>query len=200
MYSFSAYPDPIPVVRLVRPALPDDAKMMLTPLDIGLQTVEPFLAPEALAAVRAEFGAYLGKPQHPVLVSNAFIDFVCRAAFPTFALPEARRYLGRLSVSQYQQSILGRVMFAPLRIIGLERTLRQAPRQYAATSNYGTRWVASLGPHHWRFDCEDEIIHPESMLGNFEAVAAYLGAQNFSIRFSLRGPRHYSYDITWNGS
>jgi uncharacterized protein (TIGR02265 family) len=200
MDPYSASPDPIPVVRLVRPPIPDDAKMMLTPLDIGLQTVESYLAPEALARVRSEFGAYLGKPQHPVLVSNAFSDVVCRAAFPTLALPEARRYLGRLSVSQYQQSILGRVMFAPLRIIGMERTLRQAPRQFAATTNYGTRWVASLGSHHWRFDCEDEVMHPESMLGHFEAVAAFIGVQNFSIRFTRRAPRHYSYDITWNGT
>jgi uncharacterized protein (TIGR02265 family) len=166
-------------------------------MDLGLRTVEPYLSTASRATVQDRFGAYLGKPSQPVLVSNAFVDFVCQEAFPTLSLPEARRKLGRLSVAQYQQSILGRVMFAPLRLMGFERLLRQTPRQYAATTNYGTRWVAELGPRHWRFDCEDELIHPESIVGNLEAIAESLNVPQLRVVFTLRAPRHYSFDITW---
>jgi uncharacterized protein (TIGR02265 family) len=134
------------------------------------------------------------------LVSNTFIDWACRAGFPALPLSAARQRLAYLSVAQYQRSILGRVMFASLRIMGLERALRQAPRQFAATTNYGTRWVAVLGPRHWRFDCEDELMHPETMIGNLHAVAEIVGTQNLAVTFSRRAPRHYSYDITWSGA
>lgn len=185
------------VVRIDRPSLPDAEKMLLTSMDIGLRTVDPYLNPASRAAVQEQFGAYLGQPSQPVLVSNAFVDFVCQAGFPARTLPEARRELGRLSVAQYQQTILGRVMFAPLRLMGFARVLRHTPRQYAATTNYGTRWVAELGPRHWRFDCEDELIHPESIIGNLEAVAESLSVPQLRVVFTLRAPGHYSYDITW---
>ncbi len=190
--------DPIPLVHLARTVLPDQEKLLLTSLDLGLQTMEPYLSPAARAAVVGQFGAYLGKPSHPVLVSNEFVDCVCRLGFPTLALSDARRKLARLSVASYRQSILGRVMFASVRIMGLERVLRQTPRQFAATTNYGTRWVASLGPRHWRFDCEDELLYPETMIGNLEEVAQIVGVPTLTVTFSLRAPRHYSYDITWD--
>ena len=153
---------PIPLVHLARAVVPDQEKMMLTPLDLGLQTIEPYLSPADRAAVVTQFGAYLGKPHHPVLVSNQFVDCVCRLGFPALSPSDARRRLARLSVASYQQSILGRVMFASLRLMGMERVLRQTPRQFAATTNYGTRWIAVLAPHHWRFDCEDELIAPRN--------------------------------------
>ncbi len=190
--------DPIPLVYLARTVRPDAEKLLLTPMDLGLQTIEPYLSPADRAAVVAQFGAYLGKPSHPVLISNQFVDCICRRGFPALTLSDARRKLARLSVAAYRQSILGRVMFASLRIMGLERALRQAPRQFAATTNYGTRWIASLGPGHWRFDCADELLHPETMIGNLEEVAQIVGAPNLTVAFAMRAPQHYSYDITWD--
>jgi len=190
-------PELVPAVRIARPALPDAEKLMLTSLDIGLATVAARLSPAGRAAVQAQFGAYLGKASHPVLVSNRFVDFVCPLCFPALALHEARCEMAHLSVAHYQQTILGRVMLAPMRLMGLERVLRQAPKQFAATTNYGTRWVADLGPRHWRFDCEDELMHPETMWGSLEAVAQMVGVRDVRVVFSLLAPGHYSYDITW---
>ena len=42
---------PIPLVHLARAVVPDQEKMMLTPLDLGLQTIEPYLSPADRAAV-----------------------------------------------------------------------------------------------------------------------------------------------------
>lgn len=177
--------------------MPDAEKMMLTPMDIGLQTMEPYLSPADRALVQAQFGAYLGKPSHPVLVSNAFVNVVAAAGFPTLSLPEARRQMAHISVAQYRQTILGRVMFAPIRLMGLERVLRQAPRQFAAVTNYGTRSVTEIGPNHWWFECEDELMHPETMTGNLEAVAELVHVRDVRVVFSQIAARHYGYDITW---
>jgi uncharacterized protein (TIGR02265 family) len=81
--------------------------------------------------------------------------------------------------------------------MGLERILRQAPKQFAAACNYGTRWVADLGPQHWRFDCEDEIMPPEMVMGNLDAIAEFAGVTDLQITFSLIAPKHYSFDLVW---
>jgi uncharacterized protein (TIGR02265 family) len=191
---------PVVAARLERPPVPDTEKLMLTPMDIGLRTIEPYLSPASRAAVQERFGAYLGKPTQPVLVSNDFVDFVAQAGFPDLSLPEARRRMGRLSVAHYGQSILGRIMFAPIRLMGMERVLRQTPRQFAAATNYGTRWVAEFGHRHWRFDCEDELMHLETIVGNLDAVAEMVGARQCHVTATVLAPRHYSFDITWGGS
>lgn len=193
-------PQPIVVARSDRPPVPDAEKMMLTPLNIGLRTIEPYLTPDSRAAIVAQFRAHLDTVNHPILVSNAFVDAVCRAGFPMMSLPEARLRLARLSVAQYQQSILGRVMLAPIRLMGMERVLKQIPRQFAATTNYGTRWVATLGPQHWLLEFEDELMHPETPQGSVEAVGEFVGVKQLRVAFTLRAPRHYAYDITWSNS
>ena len=43
-------------------------------------------------------------------------------------------------------------------------------------------------------------MHPETLIGNLHAVAQIVGTQNLAVRFSLRAPRHYAYDITWGGA
>ena len=148
MSTYTPDPDPAPVTRIARPVVPGAAQRLLTPLDLGLQTLALYLSPADPLAVQEQFGTHLGKPGHPVLVSNAFIDWSGQAGFPALPLAVARQRLAHLSVAQYQRSILGRVMFASLRITGRERVLCRAPRQFAATTNYGTRWVAALGPQH----------------------------------------------------
>lgn len=196
----SREPQPLVVARSDRPPLPDAEKMMLTPLDIGLRTMVPYLTPDSRAAIEAQFKTYLNAASHPILVSNAFVDAVCRAGFPQMSLPAARLRLARLSVAQYQQSILGRVMLAPIRLMGIERVLKQIPRQFAATTNYGTRWVAMRGPQHWLLEFEDELMHPETPIGSIEAVGELIGVKNLRVAFTLRAPRHYAYDITWGAS
>jgi uncharacterized protein (TIGR02265 family) len=197
MADLAAAPTLRVAARVVRPAVPDPAKMMTTPLDLWVTTMEPYLSPADRAVVQLRFAAWLGKPAHPTLVSLEFTDFICRAGFPDLTLGEARRRMARLSLAKYQESILGRVMLAPMRLMGFERLLQQVPKQFAAATNYGTRWVAQVGPHHWRFDAEDEIMHPEMTVGNLEAAGEMLAVPGLRIAIDKPGPRHYSFDLTW---
>jgi len=49
--------------------------------------------------------------------------------------------LGVLLWSQY--NLVGRVMTAAFRWMGLERTLQRLPQNLAALTNFGTRWMAA---------------------------------------------------------
>src|SRR5690349_14352405 len=60
---------PVPLAHVARLVVPDGEKLMLTPLDFGLQTMGPYLSAEARTTIVNQFGAYLGKPNHPIPVS-----------------------------------------------------------------------------------------------------------------------------------
>ncbi|HMA33264.1 MAG TPA: DUF2378 family protein [Chloroflexia bacterium] len=188
----------VPLARVDRPPMADSAKMNLTSINLALQVMEPYLTPAIREQVEAEFGAYLGKGQYPTVVGIQLVDFLCQACLPEHALTEARRLFGQRSVAKYRESILGRVMLAALPLMGLERILRQAPRQLSAVNNYGTRWVTELGPQHWRLDCDDEIMPPETLQGSIEVVGQLLHASGLQVTYSLPAPKHIAFEITWS--
>ncbi len=94
------------------------------------------ITPAGRAQFVEQFGAYLGKGQTPALVNRQAIEFLCRIWLPQHSVAEAHYAFGRRSVLYYRTSILGRVMLAALPLMGMERLLRQFPRQLAAVTNY----------------------------------------------------------------
>jgi uncharacterized protein (TIGR02265 family) len=177
--------------------MPDAEKRYLTPLDVALETVGDALTPELRAHIETEFGAYLGKPGHPALIANQLTELLCRNCFGDQPLREARRLFGRASVAPYRDSVLGRVMLAAVPIMGMERIVRMIPRDFAATTNYGTRSVVEIGPRHWRCDFEDEIVYPEIIQGILEAIGNMARVPGLRVTCKRRGPQHFTFDITW---
>ena len=122
---------------------------------------------------------------------------MCGTCFGDRALPEARRLFGRASVAHYGESILGRVMLAAIPIMGMDRIVRMIPRSFAATTNYGTRWVTEIGPRHWRCEFEDEIMYPEIIQGILEATGEMAHVRGLQVTCRRLGPQHFSFDLTW---
>ncbi|MDQ2805877.1 MAG: DUF2378 family protein [Chloroflexota bacterium] len=193
-----ADPDLTLVTRQERAPIADAAKLMLTPLDLILEVMADCLTPLIRAHIAQEFGAYLGKSQHPALVNRRLLDFVCRTCLPQYSLEEAHREFGRRSVQYYRESsILGRIMMAAVPLMGMERLLRQYPRQLAAVTNYGTRTVYTLAPGEWRLDDEDEIMSPHQLQGNFEMGCSMVHPRDLRVTFTIRTPNSYSFHIHW---
>ncbi|HMA37233.1 MAG TPA: DUF2378 family protein [Chloroflexia bacterium] len=187
-----------PALRIARPPVPDADKMILLPLDNHVRAAEIYLTPGTQARIAAEFGAYLGKPRYPLLVSNAVTDLVCATDLADRPVGEARALLGAAYLWSYRSTIAGRVTLAALPLMGIARTLRRAPRDFAATTNYGTRWSAELGPRHWRFDFEDELLHPEWIQGLLTcAFTELIRVPGLQIGYTLPAPKHISFDIIW---
>jgi uncharacterized protein (TIGR02265 family) len=193
----STTPNANPVIRIERPLMPDAEKRLLTPLDVAVGTVGDALTPALRAQIQTEFGLYLGKAGHPALIANQLTELLCRNCFGDQPLPEARRLFGRASVVHYRESILGRVMLAALPIMGMDRIVRLIPRNFAATTNYGTRSVVEIGPRHWRADFEDEILYPEILQGMLESIGDLAHVPSLRVTATTRGPKHFSFDLTW---
>lgn len=188
---------PVPLVRVARDPIPDAEKMSLLPLAHSLRAVEAQMPPGARARLEVEFAPYLGKPQVPALVAQRFSDRLCAVCFPGFSRGEAHRQFGRQYTQVHRDTILGWVMWAARPALTLERMLRRSPRTFSVRTNYGTRWVAELGPRHWRHDFEDEIIPPEQLRGSFEQMAVFAKIPDLAVTYTVLGDHHWSFDLAW---
>ena len=188
---------PVPLVRIARPPTANNEKMILLPLEIKLKAFSSVLSEEMLMQLQDEFAPYLNQDRYPVLVGNQLLDRVCELALPDQSIAAARQLLGYKYLMLYQASFLG-ILLAPVEPGGeFEWVMRGLPRNYAAATNYGTYWIAELGPRHWRFDFEDDPGYPEFVLGGLVAGGELLQMPCHEIACSILSPEHYSFDITW---
>lgn len=188
---------PVPLVRIARPKISDDEKMILLPLDVRLKAFDQYLTPTVRDQINIEFAAYLGKPHYPIAVGNRLVDLICTTCLADLPLAEARQMLGRCYIERYRQTILGHLLLVVRPLVGLEWVLRGLPRNYSESTNFGTYWVAELEPHHWRFDFEDDPGYPDYILGTFQAGGEILQVPGLIITYSTPAHQHMSFDITW---
>ncbi len=188
---------PTLITRLERPPVPDADKLMITPLDMLVEVMTASITPAIRRQFEAQFGAHLGKGQHPALINRQALEFLCRHCLPEYSLADAYREFGRRSVLHYRASILGRIMMAAVPLMGIERLLRQYPRQLAAVTNYGTRTVYALAPGEWRLDAEDEGLLPEQLQGNLESACGLVHPQDLRVGLVIHAPGNYSFPIHW---
>lgn len=191
---------PVPLVRIVRPPTATNEKMILLPLEIKLKAFSSVLSDALLVQLQDEFAAYLNQDHYPVLVGNQLLDRVCELALPDQPIADARQLLGYKYLMLYQASFLG-ILLAPLDPGGeFEWVMRGLPRNYAAATNYGTYWIAELGPRRWRFDFEDDPGYPEFVLGGLIAGGELLQMPQHTAKCTILGPEHYSFELTWGES
>lgn len=101
----TSLPAPIvPAVRVARPPIPDDQKLIFSGIDFLIEAVADRLTPALQAQITAEFGAYLGKSRYPVLVGNRLIDLLCATCLADRPLAEARQLFGRYYSSCQRES------------------------------------------------------------------------------------------------
>lgn len=188
---------PTPAAQVRRPHVPDADKKILLPLGIRLKAFEAYLTPAAREQINQEFKDYLGCDEYPVLVGNRLIDLICRTCLADQPLPEARRILGHQYMQQYWSTLLGHFLKMAAPLAKVEWIMRGLPRQYSATTNYGTYWVAEVAPQCWRFDFEDDPGYPEYILGTLLAGGELLKVADLQVSYQVVGPQHLSYTIRW---
>jgi uncharacterized protein (TIGR02265 family) len=187
---------PTMLAQVVRPVIPDAEKQINFPLDERLDAARWRLSPAALAEIQSEFRAYLGKGHYPALTANALADRLCVLALPDQPRALALQQLGREYIlHRYPQTILGRVLFAALPLLSLAQVMRRLPRNYAATTNFGTYTLWQVGERHWRFEFADDPGYPDWILGTLQAGSILTRTPNVRVTCTLLGHYHFVYDI-----
>lgn len=73
---------------------------------------------------------------YPAATWAACASHIARELFPGQDLQDAARQLARLTVDHYARDLIGRAMFALLRVIGAERTTMRMTRNFRSGSNF----------------------------------------------------------------
>jgi uncharacterized protein (TIGR02265 family) len=184
--------------RVSRPRMPDSEKMILLPLSIRLKAFDKFLTPAVREQLHTEFAAYLDQPQYPVVIGNRLVDQVCNTSLTDYSPQEARQLLGRCYIERYQESVLGRLLLAPISSNqDFEWVMRGLPRNYSAVTNYGTYWVAEVAPRHWRFDFEDDPGDPDFIMGTLLAGSEILRIPGYRVSYVTLAHQRLSFEQTW---
>jgi len=187
---------PVALVRVARPRLPDDQKIVLHPLTVLLRALDDKLSYDQRSQVEREFSPYLNN-SYPVLVGNQLIDRVCELGLADRPIGEARQLLATAYMNRYRETILGRILGATMPLMKPEWILRGCPRNYASATNFGTYWVAQLEERHWRFDFEDDPGYPDWILGTLSSACQILRIPAVQISYQVLAPQHTSFDIRW---
>jgi uncharacterized protein (TIGR02265 family) len=104
--------------------------------------------PELKARLRA-LGMDLDKPLLPAYPREAWarcIELCAPFAFPLERREVAWRKLGERMIDGYQETMIGRAMFATLRLLGPRRMLQRAQKNFRSGNNYTEARITDVGP------------------------------------------------------
>jgi len=177
----------------------DTDKMLLAPLRLQLKAAERYLTPAILAHAETEFGPYLDLPQHPVLITNQMLEYLCAHCLADRPIEEAQQLLGR-SYARYMQiqqsGFLPHILMRLASVASWSLIIKGLPQNYAAATNYGSYWVEEVSSRHWHFNIANDPGLPHFILGTL-----LQGAESLSwlsqVTYIPMAPQHFSFQIIW---
>lgn len=156
----------------------------------------PEFKPELL-----KLGVNLDKPfnpAYPVEVWAAVVDAVGKHLYPTLSREEAQRRVGRDTIEGFGHTVVGKALFAMLRLIGLTRAIERSTRSYASSANYTQIKLTKTGPTSFDFEMNELHTLPQFDMGIIEGMLAFLGAKNFEVTVKSRNADGFTLHLTWS--
>ncbi|MFN0062030.1 MAG: DUF2378 family protein [Myxococcaceae bacterium] len=161
------------------------------------RTLRGQLTPKAIARLQAigfsPTGPWL--PAYPRDKWFAVLAVVAQEVFPGRNPSDAYREMGRKIITSYQETIVGKALFAALRVLPTKRILERMARNFRTSNNYTTVEMVNVGPT--SAELLFNVVEPEPTFtqGILEAgfpaagvrgvTVKLLGLQGTSARFAV---------------
>ncbi|HVE82940.1 MAG TPA: DUF2378 family protein [Myxococcales bacterium] len=139
---------------------------------------------DALRAQLKEIGFDLDRmqPRYPVSVWRGALDAARRRLFADRAEERGFRALGNLFIDGYFETIIGKVLAIPLKLMSIDRVIQNIPKSWkAARPDLHVDPPQREGPQRWRVHFVDAYPLPGFLAGVVEGA---------SRRTSLRSELH----------
>ena len=204
----SVIPEPPPgmpaeavlLARVERAPVPDSDKRTTVPLTNRTDAFRPLMSLSVSKDFEKEFTDALHRSEYSPMEANRAVDFLCSRCLTQMDMHSARRWAGRGFLMRYRESILGRVLLAAMPFLGVERLVQRSPREFSATTNYGTRTVYRVADGHCRYTFEDEVIQWEFIEGILIAGGELSRAPGLVLHTEPQNTHAFTIDIRWNTS
>ena len=158
------------------------------------------LTPQLLSRLRA-VGLDLEKPLLPAYSFACWIDACGIAAeeiFPDLEAPTAWHQLGRLLVTGYRETLLGRALLNLMKVIGPRRTLQRTRHNFSTSSNYIEAELTELSPTHFTLRINEVGPRPEFTQGTLAAGLEESGARSPTVEIREHDGHAALYQIRWS--
>lgn len=140
---------------------------------------------------------------YPPKVLLDCVHLAARHLWPEAPLETGLRRLGALTVQGFQQTVLGSITLAAIRLMGPERLIKQLPKRYFSGQNYGAGKVEQLGPRRWEVHYLDLPAGTDPNMpfvcGAIEAAVGLTGVKNPRVEVVREVPHGFVMEVTWDG-
>jgi uncharacterized protein (TIGR02265 family) len=127
-------------------------------------------------------------PAYPIQVWVDAIDLACAAVYPTLSRDDACHRLGRRIIEGYQQTLIGRALFATLRVIGPRRTLDRVAKSFRTSNNFAEAKLTEETPRRFALWMNEVETNPHLTAGVIERGLELAGAKE--VRVTMRSRDH----------
>lgn len=166
-----------------------------------MQSLEKILRPidaptlERVRALGIDFDKLL--PAYPVETWYAGIE-LAMSRFDSSLTPEQKQnHFGVRLVEVYGDTLVGKAMYAMMRIIGPERSIQRATRSFRTATNFLDTSYVVHGPRDWELTM-NEVVFPHRYPGFFEKALSVAGAKNVKVELTGLTGTHASYRSRWD--
>lgn len=152
---------------------------------------------ERLRAAGLDLGKKL-QPAYQLRVWVESIDIAAAALFPDQPRAVALRTMGKILVTGFQETLVGRALFATLRLIGMKRALARTTKNFRSANNYTDARLTELAPTHFHLWMNINEEPAELTEGIVQAALTAVGGKNVALKIAERNAEGVTFDITWD--
>lgn len=135
-------------------------------------------------------------PAYPVETWYAGIELAMSRFDPSLTHEQRQNHFGVRLVEVYGETLVGKAMYAMMRLIGPERSIQRATRSFRTATNFLDTSHVVHGPKDWELTM-NEVVLPHRYPGFFETALSVAGAKNVKVRLTALTETHSSFRATW---
>ncbi|MDP3237641.1 MAG: DUF2378 family protein [Myxococcales bacterium] len=166
-----------------------------------MQSLEKILRPidaptmERVRALGIDFDKLL--PAYPVETWYAGVELAMSRFDPSLTPEQKQNHFGVRLVEVYGDTLVGKAMYAMMRIIGPERSIQRATRSFRTATNFLDTSYVVHGPRDWELTM-NEVVFPHRYPGFFEKALSVAGAKNVKVELTGLTNTHATYRSRWD--
>jgi uncharacterized protein (TIGR02265 family) len=158
------------------------------------------ITPALVERVRAA-GIDLEKPLLPAYPWSSWIaslDATAEVLYPGHSHSQAYEEMGRLTISRYEETLVGKALFAALRLLSPQRVLGRLARSFKTSNNFTETNVVPLGPGRAEIRFNRVEPDPAFTLGVLAAGLPAAGVPGAKVTLQSREGEGATFLLEWN--
>ena len=119
-----------------------------------LTAVEGKVSPRIVERLQREAGVDVKAlaASYPLRAHDAMVKVLAEELYPTKSIDEATHELGVSLMARYGDSLLGKALFAVIRMLGPMKVLKRVPEYFKQGNNYADVKIEVTGPSSYVLD------------------------------------------------